>query len=183
MMKLRCFLLCYLYLLTSTYAQEKNVQPVNLAIVLGTSIQGENPSPAFQQRIDHGIFLYKTQKVSRLLFSGGKVDGNKYSEAEVAAKYAIQNGVPFNDIIIEDQSKNTIENFKFSKKIIDTLSLDTIYIVTDSIHIKRAMMIANANQLKALASPSSLSHIKNKTQKFKYRSREMLYRFLNRIIN
>lgn len=161
-----------------TYAQHHASEQASIAIVLGTSVIDSLPSPAFEQRILHGIQLYQNGIVQKLLFTGGIVHGRKYTEAEVAYIYAINNGIPAQDIIIEDKATNTIENIRLVKLHLDTVSYKNVYLVTDSIHIRRAQLIAKEEKLQVSPSPSSTSFISSNFEKFKYNIRETLYRTL-----
>lgn len=47
--------------------------------------------------------------------NGGKGKDEIISEAEAMKKYLIENGISEENIILEDKSKNTIQNMRFSK--------------------------------------------------------------------
>jgi Uncharacterized conserved protein len=51
--------------------------------------------------------------------SGGKGSDEKLSEAQAMKNYALEQGIPEEDILLEDTSVNTMENLANSKKIID----------------------------------------------------------------
>ena len=94
-------------------------------IILGAGLlDGERVTPLLAGRIDAGIAFYhkqllKTGKHALLIMSGGQGGDEKIPEAVAMRHYALSKGVPNADILIEDQSKTTFENLKFSKKILD----------------------------------------------------------------
>jgi vancomycin permeability regulator SanA len=60
------------------------------AVVLGAGISGNQPSPVFQERINHAIDLYQSKKVPYIIFTGGRGKGQLFTESEIAKAYAIQ---------------------------------------------------------------------------------------------
>lgn len=178
-----CLLLALFCFCSHVFAQAKQKITSNIAIILGTTIVDSLPSPAFEQRILHGVHLYQNGTVQKLLFTGGKVHGRKYAEADVAYRYAIKKGIPAQDIIVENKATNTIENIRLVKLHLDTTHYKNVYLVTDSIHIKRAVLIAQEENISAIPSPSSTQYIPSSLKKFKYKIRETLYRTLYSISN
>lgn len=59
-------------------------------------------------------------------------------------KYAIEKGIEEDDILLEDKSKSTLENFKFSKKIIESISGSNYKAIfsTSNYHVFRAAIYA-----------------------------------------
>jgi energy-coupling factor transporter ATP-binding protein EcfA2 len=54
------------------------------AIVLGAAVYTDRPSPVFEERIRHGVALYKAGRVRLLVMTGGRDPGDRLSEAEAA---------------------------------------------------------------------------------------------------
>ena len=50
--------------------------------------------------------------------SGGKGADEPVSEAEAMRRYLLEQGIPEERILVEDRSRDTFENMKFSKEII-----------------------------------------------------------------
>ena len=75
----------------------------DVAIVLGAAVYSDRPSPVFEERIKHGIDLYRAGKVRRLLFTGGYGDGAQFAEATAAKSYALEMEVPPCAILIETE--------------------------------------------------------------------------------
>jgi DUF218 domain len=76
---------------------------------------------------------------ARFVFSGGAVR-SKISEAQMMADYAIQElGVPARNVVIEDQSRTTVENIKYSTPLM--ADSPVIKIASDTFHARRARSI------------------------------------------
>ncbi|MFZ6679145.1 YdcF family protein [Undibacterium sp. Tian12W] len=127
------------------------------AIVLGASVWKDRPSPVFAERIKHGIHLYKNGQVQYLIFTGGLSEGDTLSESAAARQYAIAEGIPAEKILIEEVSKNTHQNLMQACKLMRAHQLQKVMLVSDPLHMKRAMTMANELQLHAIsvATPTS----------------------------
>ncbi|OUO94063.1 YdcF family protein [Cloacibacillus sp. An23] len=125
----------------------KNVKAAVVVLAGGSSVDENGrpfqPSAATMERLYAAVKLSKEQpSCSRLIFSGGDVYGrNKVTEAEVM-KYAAQIMGCRAKIILEDKSRNTDENLKYSAEIIEKLGVKHVVVVTNNFHIERAMDFA-----------------------------------------
>ncbi|MEO9967725.1 MAG: YdcF family protein [Reichenbachiella sp.] len=91
-------------------------------------------------RIVHAIDLYKRGIVKKLIITGGSgvltFDGKK--ESHQLMNFAIQSGVPSDDIILEDQARNTHENALYSSRLISSHDPGRILVITSAFHMYRA---------------------------------------------
>lgn len=165
----------------SNYAGKDETQQADVAIVLGTAIWGEEPSPVFRERIHQGIRLYKNGYVKKIIFTGGKVNGNVLSESYVAKKYAEKHGVDSTDILIEERSRITLENMKFAKELMAENNLHKALIVSDPLHMKRAMSMAKDMHISAYPSPTSSSRYKSRKARFMFLMGETVFYTVYRI--
>ena len=140
-------------------------------IALGAGlIDGERVTPLLARRIDTAISFYrrqlaKTQKEAKLLMSGGQGPDEKISEAQAMKNYALSQGVPEEDILLEDKSTNTLENMRFSKAIMEQHSPEGYQAIftSNNYHIFRAGMYAREAGLKAdgLGAKTALYYLPN----------------------
>src|SRR5690606_1067692 len=87
--------------------------PADAIVVLGAAAYDAQPSPVFEARIEHGLDLYQRGFASKLVFTGGYGGSRaRFSESQVARRYAIRNGVPERDILIEATSRTTYDNLR-----------------------------------------------------------------------
>lgn len=170
------------YILIATiiynYSFKNETQNADVAIVLGAGIEDSIPSPIFKERINHSIYLYENGYVEKIIFTGGKTEKNKLSEASVAKKYAESQGIQSQDILIEEQSKITYENLKFAKELMKENKLNSALIISDPLHMKRAMLMAKDLNLKSYSSPTKTSKFKSIDKKLKFLMRETFFYIL-----
>jgi uncharacterized SAM-binding protein YcdF (DUF218 family) len=90
-------------------------------------------------------------------------------------KIAIFNGVPANNIFLEKQSTKTIENLIESKKIIEKKDFQKILLVSDPIHMRRAIYMAKNIGIDIKSCPTTTSRFQSFYLKFKFSLRETFY--------
>ncbi|MFD1393068.1 YdcF family protein [Lacticaseibacillus jixianensis] len=93
-------------------------------IVLGAGLlHGDQVSPLLAARIQVAItFYHKQVRLGRpaphIIFSGGQGGDEKLPEGRAMQQWAIAHGIPEDATLVEDQSKTTYQNMKFSKALI-----------------------------------------------------------------
>jgi uncharacterized SAM-binding protein YcdF (DUF218 family) len=127
---------------------------IDTVIVLGAGIHGENIPLTLRYRLDEALkFLEKNDDVP-VVVSGGQGPGEDITEAEAMQRYLEARRIEPARIFKENRSTSTIENIKFSKKVIKEdiqLNDPTVLIVTNEYHTVRALMISKEFELKAYA--------------------------------
>ncbi len=114
---------------------------LDYVVVLGAGlINGEKVTPLLASRINKGIKVYRKNPKSKLIMSGGQGRDELISEAEAMQDYAISQGVPKEDILLEMQSRNTQENLRFSKAQVAKEA--KLAIVTNYYHLFRTLTLA-----------------------------------------
>ena len=108
------------------------------AVVFGAKVhEGGTLSHMLQDRMDTAIALYKNGSVKMLLLSG---DGSgKWSEVEYMKKYAVENGVAKEDILLDGEGFSTIETVRRAK---DVFGVEKCVLVTQKYHLYRAIYSA-----------------------------------------
>ena len=157
------------------YGEKDEKQSADVAIVLGAATSNGEVTPVFQERINHGIWLYENGFVKTLIFTGGIGEGNEKSDAWVAKQYAIEQGIPESVILLEEKSTITQENIENAKKIMDDNSYNTAIIVSDPLHMKRAMLMADDYGIEAYSSPTPTSRYISLKSKLSFLAREEFF--------
>lgn len=149
-----CVFIAYIFISIAWFSTVDEKKSADAAIILGAAAWYKRPSPVFEERINHGIWLYRNGYVKKLILTGGKSKNAPFSEAFVARRYALKNQVPQEDIFIEEESLTTRENLQNAKKLMEENHLADAIIVSDPMHMKRAMQIASDLGIKAWSSPT-----------------------------
>lgn len=145
-----------LFIFTTTVILINSAEPTDkkpdTIIVLGAGIRGSIPSATLAYRLDKAIEYYNADRSLTIVVSGGRGSDEAFTEAEVMARYLMQSGVDGDNIIIEDRSTSTEENFMFSRELIG--EGHTLAFVTTRFHVFRAERIAKKLGVDAFGIPA-----------------------------
>ena len=118
---------------------------VDCIIVLGAAIWGDRPSPMLEDRLLEGINLYESGVANKIIMSGDH--GRKgYDEVNIMKSFAIEKGVPSEDIFMDHAGFSTYDSIYRAKAIFNAKK---VVIVTQKYHLYRAIYIANQLGLEA----------------------------------
>jgi len=158
-----------------TFSQKDETRQADCAIVLGAGVNNHVPSAVFRERLNHAINLYQRGYVRTIILTGGISPGNTLSDAEIARRYIVSQGIPDGIILLEEKSSVTRENLSNAKQIMDTHHLYTALIISDPLHMKRAITMAKDNNIEAFSSPTQTSQIKSTYARLRFLARESFY--------
>ncbi len=114
-------------------------------IVLGCGVWGKQPTPLLSDRLDAAIRLYQNGAAPKLLMSGdhGQKD---YDEVSVMRQYALDRGVPSEDIFLDHAGFSTYETMYRAQ---DIFGVKKAVVVTQKYHLYRALYDAKAFGIQA----------------------------------
>ena len=122
------------------------------ALILGAKVhEGGVLSDMLRDRMDAGIALYRDGSVKKLLLSGD--DSGKWGEVTFMKEYAMQNGVPEEDILTDGEGFSTYESLSRAKTV---FGIEKLVIVTQKYHLYRALYIAEDMDIEASGCDSAL---------------------------
>ncbi|MFS0517483.1 YdcF family protein [Nostoc sp. UIC 10607] len=163
-----------IYLYGSSSNSSNNIK-ADAAIVLGAAVWGQEPSPVFRERINHAINLYKNGSVKTIIFTGGVGESNEPAEAIVGKNYAIAQQVKAADIFTETQSRTTNQNLKNALEVANAHQLRKFLIVSDPLHMKRAVLMARGLGMDAHSSPTPTTRYRSFQSQIEFLSRETYF--------
>ncbi len=142
--------------------------PYGTLVVLGAAQYSGKPSPAFRVRLDHALELYQAGGVQTVVVTGGRQEGDPYTEGGVGVSYLRGRGIPARALIAEERSRTTAQNLSYAAELLPKGA--PITVVTDQLHAPRALAMARDLGFTANANPSRLwEHVG-----LRYRLRERL---------
>ncbi len=154
--------------LLNQFAKRWDIAPYNpkttakysCALILGGYVSEDNNGNGFlnwaADRFIQGVKLEETGKVSHLLISGGNASLNpdEFTEGKWISLELQAFHIPDSTILIEKKSRNTLENIRFSKAILEAKHLPPPYLlVTSAFHMRRALLICKKAGIKVVAYP------------------------------
>jgi uncharacterized SAM-binding protein YcdF (DUF218 family) len=127
------------------YRAAKELPRADVIVVFGGNTQANranwfepyNRATAID-RIDRAEALYLAGRAPRILLSGSALEGN-VSEAQIVARLLRQRGIPDAALILENDSRNTYENARFTDITMRGQKLKSALLVTSALHMPRAL--------------------------------------------
>jgi uncharacterized SAM-binding protein YcdF (DUF218 family) len=135
-------------------SRRDGARSADAVVVLGAAQYDGRPSPVLEGRLDHALELYEDGLVKVIVVTGGKQDGDRFTEAYVGSTYLRGKGVPEGDLRLEVQGRNTWESLAAAARILHDEDMDQAILVTDGYHALRVDAIADELGIEASVSPS-----------------------------
>lgn len=122
-----------------TESETSKLENIDCILVLGAGIWGDKPSPMLEDRLLQAISLYENSVSTKIIMSGDH--GRKeYDEVNTMKDFAIEKGVPSDDIFMDHAGFSSYESIYRAKEI---FKAKKIVIVTQEYHLYRSLYIAN----------------------------------------
>ena len=153
------------------YGERDGTREADCILVLGAGTWEGEVSPVFMERLRHAAELYRAGYAGKIILTGGLDPRNTIPDAEAARRWMVSEGIPEEDLLLEEKSRYTHENFLFAKEIMEREGLSTALVVSDPLHMKRAMLCAGDFGVEGYPSP---------TRTTRYRSARTILPFLAR---
>jgi uncharacterized SAM-binding protein YcdF (DUF218 family) len=110
-------------------------------VVLGAEVLGPgSPTPAVRRRLERGVEVWHRSGRPALVVCGG-VGGAGVSEASVMRDLAVGLGVPREAVVLEEASRNTLEQAVAVAGLARQRSWDSVVVVSDRFHLPRARFL------------------------------------------
>lgn len=150
---------------------KESLGKADIIVVLGGGAFKNNVlAAASNERLIRGLLLYKEGWASRIMFTGGAIESKAakivhtltrstdkgvivVSEGGLMGEIALKLVAPEKAVVIDHTSTNTYENLLHAKKYMDENGLKSCIIVTSTIHMQRASLIAKKLGLSYHAAP------------------------------
>lgn len=134
----------------SNQTAEERTQAI---IVLGAAQYDGRPSPVLAARLDHAVELYEAGVANTVVVTGGKQDGDRFTEAAAGYQYLREAGIPESAILREEQGLNTWEQLAAATRVLRARDMRGAVLVSDDYHAYRLDRIAQELGLRAQVSP------------------------------
>ncbi len=122
------------------------IDGVDCILVLGCGVRDDGrPSHMLEDRLKRGVALYESGAAPKLLMSGDH-GRTEYDEVNTMKGYALDAGVPSEDVFMDHAGFSTYESMYRAK---DIFCAEKIIIVSQEYHLYRAIHIARALGIEA----------------------------------
>ena len=151
-------------------ARELSGEEFDCVLVLGAGVwSGDRPSHMLADRLDTAIDAYQSGAAPKLLMSGDH-GRSEYDEVNVMKDYAMEAGIPSEDVFMDHAGFSTYESMYRAR---DVFKARRVLIVTQGYHLYRALYVAKALGLEAKGIAADLRNYRGQSY---YDLREILAR-------
>ena len=118
----------------------EDVPATRVAIVFGAGLLRDGSAgPVLSDRMLTAVNLYQAGKVEKILVSGDNRELS-YNEPEAGRQYALEQGVPNEDIVLDYAGRRTYDTCYRAKHI---FGVDEAILITQDFHLPRALTLCN----------------------------------------
>lgn len=144
-------------------------------MVLGAAQYNGHPSPVLKARLDYAVDLWRAGWAPRLMMTGGVGRRDTLSEAEVARRYVIAQGVPADVVYAEKLGVSSALSVREAAAIMRGLGVRRALVVSDAFHMLRLELLALRSGIRPFAAPTPMSRIEaDPDARWRYVLRESL---------
>jgi len=116
----------------------------DVVFVLGAGLVADEVTPTLEARLNQTLQYFEYNPNAVFIVCGGYGTGQTISEARAMADFLVASGIPYEQIILEDLSTNTYENFAFAIDILAEYFPDgfSSVVITNNFHMYRSGYLA-----------------------------------------
>lgn len=142
--------------------ESTELEGLDCIIVLGCKVKDDgSPSDMLKDRMKRAIELYEQGVAPKILMSGDHGQTN-YNEVMTMKQYAIDAGVPSEDIFMDHAGFSTYETMYRAKEV---FGVEKAIVVTQDYHMYRSLYIANELGIDAYGCPSARYNYSGQTSR------------------
>lgn len=136
-----------------TSKESEKLEDVDCIIVLGCYVNEDGtPGKILTDRLETAVELYKNGVAPKIIMSGDH-SSDEYNEVASMKRYAVEAGVPSEDVFMDHAGFSTYETMYRAKEV---FSAKKAVIVTQEYHLYRSVYIAEKLGMKAYGVASDL---------------------------
>jgi vancomycin permeability regulator SanA len=118
------------------------VRGADAIVVLGAAQYNGDPSPVFRARLDHAVYLYNEGLSDIIVVTGGKAEGDQFTESDAGADYLVSQGIPESSLRRGAEGRTTLQSLEGVRQIATREGIDTLLLVSDPLHSERIKTMA-----------------------------------------
>ena len=137
-------------------ADNDETRAVDAIVVLGAAQFDGTPSPVFAARLDHALRLWGDGIAPRIVTTGSKQQGDRFTEGFSGYVYLLERGVPDEALIPIVDGGDTWQQLSATANQLAQRDLVSVLLVSDGYHSFRLLAIADEVGIEAFVSPTDV---------------------------
>lgn len=118
----------------------RSAAPADAIVVLGAAQYDGVPSPELATRLDRVAELWDEGRAPLVGVTGGKMKGDRFTEAATSRRYLTDRGVPASSIVAEESGRSTWESLANIAPVLRAEGVRTVVVVTNPYHLQRSLL-------------------------------------------
>ncbi|HVE47356.1 MAG TPA: YdcF family protein [Acidimicrobiales bacterium] len=137
-------------------AGRDQARPAQAIVVFGAAQYDGRPSPVLRARLDHALALYERGLAEKVVVTGGRRAGDRFTEASASAAYLRRRGVPESALLREVSGRSSWQSLASAARFLKRRDppITKVLLVSDGYHAARIAAIADELGLDAHTSPA-----------------------------
>lgn len=142
-------------------AGRDQARPAQAIVVFGAAQYDGRPSAVLRARLDHALGLYEKGLADKVVVTGGRRAGDRFTEATVSARYLLNRGVPETALLREVSGQNSWQSLASTANFLKRRDppITKVLLVSNGYHSARIAAIAKELGLDAHTSPARASSL------------------------
>lgn len=112
---------------------------VDAIVVMGAAQYDGRPSALLEERLERALVLWNEGHAQWMAVTGGKKDGDRFTEAGTSAEWLVKRGVPEEKILFEKTGSSTWESLVHLAPVLRANDVRTTLVVTTDWHLARTV--------------------------------------------
>lgn len=134
-------------------AEDLKTDNADCILILGAGVRNGKPTPMLRDRLLTGIELYEKGAAKKIIMSGDH-GSSDYDEVNTMRLFAVERGVPEEDIFMDHAGFSTYDSVYRAKKVFEA---NSIIIVSQKYHLYRALYVSEKLGVKACGVSANLN--------------------------
>lgn len=117
-----------------------NGRRADVIVVMGAAQYDGVPSPLLESRLRHALGLWKSERAPLIAVTGGKKEGDRFTEAATSRRWLTDNGVPESAIVAEEVGASTWESLEALAPVLRDKKAGKVIAVSSRWHVERVVL-------------------------------------------
>lgn len=109
-------------------------------VVMGAAQYDGRPSDMLERRLETALSMWNDGRAKWLAVTGGKMEGDRFTEAGASAAWLTDRGVPQDRILREETGASTWESLSALAPVLRGNGVDAAFVVTTDWHVARSVL-------------------------------------------
>ena len=131
-----------------------NGKTADAIVVMGAAQYDGTPSPLLESRLAVALELWKNKRAPIIALTGGKREGDRFTESEAGRTWLLSRDVPPTSIVMETEGQSTWQSVQALAPVLREKSLSRVIVVSSDWHIGRTSASLNDLGIDVVASAS-----------------------------